>query len=138
MAKAMAATRRKKRNLPEDLSAQLNQLLFDARLAELQPLRRTPAGIPVASCTLVHESRQCEAGVERDVSVELPAVAMGELASVVMAAVPGAYLRVAGFLAARSLRSRVPVLHLSKIEFLEGTKNGVQAEVKVQEEGRSR
>lgn len=134
----MAATRPKKPNPPEDLSAQLNQLLFDAKLAELQPLRRTPAGIPVAACILVHESRQCEAGVERNVSVELSAVAIGELASVVMAAAPGSRLRVTGFLAARSLRRRAPVLHLSKIEFLEGTKNGVQAEVKVQEEGRSR
>jgi primosomal replication protein N len=123
------------RNLPEVSGTELNQLLFDARLNELQPLRRTPAGVPVATCSLVHESKQSEAGVVRDVSVELQAVALGDLASVLVAAVPGMNLRVTGFLDAKSLRSRVPVLHLIKIEFLEGTKNGFQAQVKVQEKG---
>jgi primosomal replication protein N len=33
---------------------------------------------------------------------------------------PGTALRVSGFLAAKSLRSRSPVVHLNKIEFLEG------------------
>jgi len=33
-------------------------------------------------------------------------------------------MRVSGFLAAKSLRSRIPVFHLNKIEFLEGMKNG--------------
>ncbi|HRP97240.1 MAG TPA: primosomal replication protein N [Rhodocyclaceae bacterium] len=112
----------------------LNQLLFDARLAELRPLRRTPAGVPVAECSLAHESKQPEAGAVRDVSVELQAVALGELATVLAAAVPGMWIRVTGFLAAKSLRSRAPVLHLSKIEFLEGSDHGFQAQIQVQEE----
>ena len=105
----------------------LNRLCLEAELLELQPLRRTPAGVPVAGCSLQHASRQLEAGVERDVAVELQAVAVGERASVLAAAAPGMALRVSGFLAARSLRSRSPVLHLNKIEFLEGRKNGDQA-----------
>ncbi|NMG30152.1 primosomal replication protein N [Aromatoleum evansii] len=107
----------------------INQLHLDARIAELQPLRRTPAGVPIAACGLAHESKQLEAGLSRDVSVELQAVAVGELASVLASASPGMRIRVAGFLAAKSLRSRSPVLHLSKIEFLEGNENGFQQEV---------
>ncbi|WP_068635350.1 primosomal replication protein N [Thauera butanivorans] len=98
----------------------LNELRLDARLAELLPLRRTPAGVPVASCVLAHESKQIEAGLARDVSVEMQAVAVGDLAGVLAAAKPGAAVRISGFLAARSLRSRSPVLHLNTIEFLEG------------------
>ncbi|HRP75167.1 MAG TPA: primosomal replication protein N [Rhodocyclaceae bacterium] len=113
----------------------LNQLTLDALLLELQPMRRTPAGVPVAECSLTHESTQVEAGLVRDVSVGLQAVAVGELASVLAAAVPGMRIRVTGFLAAKSLRSRSPVLHLSTIEFLEGNQNGFQAQIKVQEEG---
>jgi primosomal replication protein N len=113
----------------------VNQLLFDATLAELQPLRRTPAGVLVATCNLAHESQQSEAGIVRDVSVEVQAVAVGDLAGVLAAATPGMKIRVAGFLAAKSLRSRAPVLHLSKIEFLEGSENGFQAQIQVQEEG---
>lgn len=71
----------------------------------------------------------------RNVEVELQAVALGELASVLAAAVPGMKIRVVGFLAAKSLRSRIPVLHLSKIEFLEGPDHGFQAQIQVQEKG---
>ncbi|MFT3759749.1 primosomal replication protein N [Thauera sp.] len=98
----------------------LNELRLDARVAELLPLRRTPAGVPVASCVLAHESKQTEAGLARDVSVEMQAVAVGDLAGVLAAAKPGAAVRISGFLAARSLRSRSPVLHLNTIEYLEG------------------
>lgn len=98
----------------------LNELRLDARLAEVLPLRRTPAGVPIASCVLAHESKQLEAGLIRDVSVELQAVAVGDLASVLAAAAPGLFVKVTGFLAAKSLRSRSPVLHLNTIEFLEG------------------
>jgi len=102
----------------------VNALCVDATLVELQPLRYTPAGVPVAGCMLRHESRQVEAGTSRDVAVELQAVALGELAAVLAAATPGMAMRVSGFLAAKSLRSRIPVFHLNKIEFLEGMKNG--------------
>ena len=74
----------------------------------------------MASCVLAHESKQVEAGLTREVSVEVQAVALGALAAVLSAAVPGSALRVTGFLAAKSLRSRSPVLHLNTIEFLEG------------------
>ena len=98
----------------------MNELRLDARVAEVLPLRRTPAGVPVASCVLAHESKQVEAGEPRTVSVELQAVAVGDLAGVLAAASPGAVLKVTGFLAARSLRSRSPVVHLNTIEYLEG------------------
>jgi primosomal replication protein N len=113
----------------------LNRLCLEAELVELQPIRLTPAGIPVSGCALQHTSKQLEAGLARHVSMELQAVAIGELAKVLAAAVPGMSMRVTGFLAARSQRSRSLVLHLDTIEFLEGTKNGFQVEVQVQEKG---
>ncbi len=100
--------------------AGLNELRLEARVAEVLPLRRTPAGVPIASCVLAHESKQVEAGVTRDISVEMQALVVGDLASVLAAAAPGVALRVTGFIAAKSLRSRSPVLHLNTIEFLEG------------------
>nr|WP_282099980.1 primosomal replication protein N [Thauera aromatica] len=98
----------------------VNELRLDARVAEVLPLRRTPAGVPVASCVLAHASKQLEAGLIRDVSIEVQAVALGELAAVLASAVPGGAIRATGFLAAKSQRSRNPVLHLNTIEFLEG------------------
>lgn len=98
----------------------MNELRLGAKVAELLPVRRTPAGVPVATCVLAHESSQIEAGVTRTVTVELQAVAIGELASVLAVVAPGTNVVVSGFLAARSLRSRTPVMHLNKIEFVEG------------------
>lgn len=112
----------------------MNQLLIDARILGLEPLRYTPAGIPIVACSLAHESLQDEAGQPRTALVELQAVAAGELANVLAGARLGMWIRGTGFLAAKSLRSRVPVLHLNKIEFLEGNQNGFQAQIKVQEE----
>jgi len=113
----------------------LNRLCLEAELVELQPMRLTPAGIPVSGCGLRHTSKQVEAGMSRQVSMELQAVAIGELARMLAAATPGMSMRVSGFLAARSQRSRSLMLHLETIEFLEGTKNGFQVEVQVQEKG---
>ena len=71
-------------------------------------------------CVLAHSSRQAEAGIMRDVSFELQAVAIGDLATVLAAAAPGVYVAVSGFLSAKSLRSRIPILHLNTIEYLQG------------------
>lgn len=101
-----------------------NRLVLDAQLVELQPLRMTPAGVPVVECLLAHRSRQWEAEIEREVSCEMKAVAVGEVARVVAVASPGAQMRVSGFIAARSLKSRSPVLHINTIEFLEGINHG--------------
>jgi primosomal replication protein N len=97
-----------------------NELRLVARIAEVSSMRRTPAGIPVVSCVLAHESRQIEAGIEREVKLELPAMAIGELAQVLSAAAPGAKVSATGFMAAKSARSRTPILHLNIIEFIKG------------------
>lgn len=102
-----------------------NRLVIEARLIELQALRTTPAGVPVAECVLGHQSRQLEAGQWRDVSCELKAVAIGDLARVLAQAVPGVAIRAEGFIAARSLKRRAPELHLNAIEFLEGNNHGI-------------
>ena len=87
----------------------------------------------MTACQLRHESSQVEAGKPRQVAFEIQAVAVGDLAPILAQAKPGIGLRVEGFLTARSLRSRQPVLHLKNIEFLEGSSNGFQAQIQVQE-----
>jgi primosomal replication protein N len=105
---------------PEPEAPDANDFRLDARVAESSPLRHTPGGIPVASVVLEHESRRIEAGVMREVKVKLPAMALGELARILAAAPLGARMTATGFLAAKSAHSRVPILHLNNIEFMEG------------------
>jgi len=76
---------------------------------------------------LLHDSVQIEADGERKVECEMACVAVGQSANVLAAAKPGDGLWIGGFLAARSLKRRSPVLHVNTVEFVEGTENGIQA-----------
>ena len=68
---------------------------------------------------------QTEAGSERQVECEMACVALGQPAQVLAGAKPGDAVKLSGFLAARSLKSRTPVLHVHTIEFVEGNDNGI-------------
>lgn len=105
-----------------------NALRIEGRLIELTPMRYTPAGVPLISCILGHASRQLENGVERDVECELPAVAVGDMARQMAVAACGWTLEATGFLAAKSKKSKAPVLHITNIKFLKGIDNGFQTQ----------
>jgi len=87
-------------------------------------LRYTPAGIPVSEGRLQHASSQTENGAARQVEIEIPVLALGESARWLEAAPLGGAVKVSGFLAARSRNSKMPVLHVNTLEFLEGNQNG--------------
>jgi primosomal replication protein N len=87
-------------------------------------LRYTPAGLPVSEGWLEHSSSQTENDAERLVSLELAVLALGKTARWLDAAPLGGLVKVTGFLAAKSRNSKMPVLHVNSIEFLEGNENG--------------
>ena len=93
-------------------------------------MRYTPSGAPVVSFVLEHRSRQIENGIERDVACEFHATAIGEMAQSMCVAGPGWEIEATGFVAARSKRSKQPVLHVTQIKFLKGIDNGFQTEKK--------
>ncbi|MBS0323032.1 MAG: primosomal replication protein N [Proteobacteria bacterium] len=95
-------------------------------MLERGALRYTPAGLPVIDFRFEHRSEQAEAGVMRRVECEMACVALGANAHLLADSKPGDGMRISGFLAARSLKSRSPVLHVTTIEFLEGNPNGFQ------------
>jgi primosomal replication protein N len=93
-------------------------------LLERGVTRYTPAGIPVVEFLLVHTSRQVEAASERQVDCEMSCIALGQTAQVLGAAKVGDSLVIGGFLAARSLKRRTPILHVNTVEFIGGNENG--------------
>lgn len=103
----------------------INLAQLSGYLQERGALRRTPAGIPVLEFSLAHESIQMESEVERKVHCEMNCVAIGSQAQLLATIKPGDELKVSGFLAARSLKRRMPILHVNTIEFVEGNKNGI-------------
>ena len=92
-----------------------NTLILDATLAQRDPLRYTPAGIPAVDCTLQHTSTQAEAGGERKVECELHAVAFGEAALELSRLRVGGELRCEGFLARRYRTGITVAMHITRI-----------------------
>ena len=82
----------------------------------LEPVRYTPAGIPLLSFVLQHASEQIEAGLKRKVECEVNAVILGDLAKQNIQL--GSAIRAKGFLAKRSAKSTQLVLHIEKLELI--------------------
>jgi primosomal replication protein N len=99
----------------------VNRLEISGVLTELKALRHTPAGVPVVEFRLRHESARVEAGARRKVNAEIDAVAFEAQARLLAAGTLGRQLKLEGFLCAKSRQSRKPVLHVTNIEFVEGS-----------------
>ena len=69
---------------------------------------------------LRHESQVEEAGASRAVDAEIGAIAFDTQARLLAGAKLNPELKLAGFLAAKSKRSKKLVLHVTQIEFVEG------------------
>ncbi len=96
-----------------------NKVRLTGTLFAQQPLRYTPAGIPVLETAIIHQSEQQEAGKLRKVDCEAPVLAIGEIAIALHRSPPGAQLTLTGFLAAKSLRRKHElVLHIEEFELL--------------------
>ncbi|ANN67808.1 primosomal replication protein N [Bordetella bronchialis] len=77
----------------------MNETALSAQVLEREPLRHTPAGIPVLEMLLEHASEVIEAGHPRRVELTIQAVAMGDLALMLADIQLGTSLQVQGFLA---------------------------------------
>jgi len=100
-----------------------NAVTIAGSLMERDALRMTPAKIPVVGFKIRHESLQMELDVERNVTCEMSALAIGPLAQQITAMPMGVEMLLQGFLAARSARHQNPVLHVTKFELLEARNN---------------
>ena len=76
----------------------MNHVELTACIAELSPLRYTPAGIPALNIILEHESEIVEADIARKVKLTVKAVAFGALAEQTAGLALGKAFRFTGFL----------------------------------------
>jgi len=97
----------------------VNRTELAGQLQERGSLRYTPAGVPVIEFRIAHASEQIEAATPRRVECELACVAVGALALLLKESSVGVLVVVGGFLAARSIKQKTPVLHVTTIEFAE-------------------
>ncbi len=96
-----------------------NRVVLGGRIGQLEPVRYTPAGIPIRTFILVHESTQSEAGRQRLVSCEIPVTAAAEAVKATEGIRDGDEVEIEGFLAARSRHTPRPALHVTKLRLIE-------------------
>jgi primosomal replication protein N len=93
----------------------MNRVVLSAVLVQRSALRYTPAGIPACDLELRHESHASEAGLPRKVSLDIKAVALGEVAQRVAHLALGSQGDFAGFLAS-GRNGRGTVFHVTTID----------------------
>jgi primosomal replication protein N len=91
-----------------------NAVSLSGTLAELEPLRHTPAGLPLVNFKLAHRSMQIEAGFKRQVECDVMCVAVGDAATQLSTVKQGAQVVVTGFLNRRYRASAQLVLHATQ------------------------
>jgi primosomal replication protein N len=78
-----------------------NTVTLAGEITAIEPLRHTPAGLPLLNLKLMHQSMQEEAGGQRQTAFEISAVAIGDIAAAAAHFQAGDAVTVQGFLAAR-------------------------------------
>jgi primosomal replication protein N len=92
----------------------VNRLVLSAQLVERAAVRYTPAGLPALDLVLEHASEVSEDGTTRRVSLEIKAVAIGEITRQLVAFAVGSQAQFAGFLA-QARNGRGVVFHVTAI-----------------------
>lgn len=90
--------------------------MLSGSVTAIEPLRYTPAGLPLLNFVLHHVSEVSEAGLKRKVECEVNAVILGELANTALQL--GSQIKAAGFLAKRSAKSTQLVMHIQNIALI--------------------
>jgi primosomal replication protein N len=94
-----------------------NEVQLSGEVVGCEALRHTPAGIPILTFTVKHESMQVEGGMSRQVGFEVEAMAVGDVAQRMDTLQAGRKVCLRGFLATRSRLSTRLVLHVNQFEF---------------------
>jgi primosomal replication protein N len=101
-----------------------NAVSLAGELAQVEPLRHTPAGLPLLQFTLMHRSLQIEAGYKRQVECEVKCVALGDAATQLSRVKRGSGIAVTGFLNRKNRLSAQLVLHATGTELLKESNHG--------------
>ena len=93
----------------------MNRLLLKAQLVDKAAMRYTPAGLPALDVGLKHESELSENGQPRKVSMEMRAVAIGEVTRSLAAMALGDAAVFAGFVTS-ARNGRGLLFHITTVE----------------------
>jgi len=92
-----------------------NSVTLSGTITALEPLRHTPAGLPLVRFQLNHRSTQVEAGIQRQVECDVGGVGIGEIATALSKFQAGAAVQVTGFLSKKGRTGTQLILHVTTI-----------------------
>jgi primosomal replication protein N len=101
-----------------------NTVELTGTLTHIDPLRHTPAGLPIAGFRLLHQSQQMEAGYKRQVECEVAGMAIGPMAKELAGMPTGTEISARGFLDRKNRMSTQLTLHVTNIESVKGKNHG--------------
>jgi primosomal replication protein N len=93
----------------------LNRVLLSGSVLQRGALRYTPAGLPALDLVLQHQSEVEQAGLPRKVSLEIKALAIGDITKALAGLPLGSEARFAGFLAS-ARNGRGWLFHVTEVE----------------------
>lgn len=100
-----------------------NQCVLSGQIVSIDPVRRTPGGVPRQRLWLAHRSRQQQAGKARAVNARIALILAGDSAIALAAGVAvGSPVSVSGFLAESRYRGETQQrleLHVTELAHLE-------------------
>ena len=97
----------------------MNQFKVVSSITEKSVLRYTPAGVPIATGVLVHNSQQVQAGSQRQVEFEITAIAAGDISKRFLDVELGTTLLFTGFIARKNRNSKSLVFHVTDFQINE-------------------
>lgn len=97
----------------------MNKFELIASIYERETLRYTPAGVPIVSATLRHQSAQMEAEAKRTIDFEISAITAGKITGKFSEALLGTNYQFTGFITQKSKKSTRLVFHIIDFKPLE-------------------
>jgi primosomal replication protein N len=94
-----------------------NEVALAGNLTAIEPLRYTPAGVPLLGFKLLHRSSRLEAGLKRQVECEMNGMALADVARAMSGLKIGDAVTVRGFLNRKNRMSAQLVLHATGTDF---------------------
>lgn len=94
----------------------MNRLVISGALIQVDPVRYSPAGVPIAEAVMLHRGNQAVAAQPRQLECELTVQASGSLAGQLAQLATGTQVKLEGALNRRSVNSRQLILILNRIE----------------------
>ena len=97
-----------------------NTVVLGGQVVAVEPMRHTPAGIPVIELRLQHRSSQQEANIPVTTEFEFRVWGAGDLARQLSTIVVGQWLTCRGFLSLPSRHSRQWILKANAYQLMDG------------------